>query len=144
MPNHPFFVYGTLRPGQANHARLLAGRSVAEFSASLPGHVLYGPGLPYAAVGEEGAEVVGDVIVVAPGAYRQVLADLDRLEGYRPGRPSHYERVARPVRWRRPDATVATTLAWVYLAGPVTRERLAPDQRIASGDWLGRLAACGR
>ncbi|MCA1702141.1 MAG: gamma-glutamylcyclotransferase, partial [Actinobacteria bacterium] len=34
MTNHPFFVYGTLRPGQGNY-RLLAGRTVGEFPAVL-------------------------------------------------------------------------------------------------------------
>ncbi len=146
MTNKPFFVYGTLRPGQANHARLLAGRTLAEIPATLGGHALYGPGLPYVTVGEEASSVLGDLIFVAPECYAEVLASLDRLEGYRPGVwSSHYERKARVVRYVGTDGVATTATAWVYLAGPATRERLHPSERIASGDWLSsRLADCGR
>lgn len=145
MANHPFFVYGTLRPGQANHARLLAGRTTAEVPATLPGHVLYGPGLPYVTAGEESSAVVGTLVFVAPERYAEVLADLDHLEGYRPGRPCHYERKARVVRHPGPDGADTTSVAWVYLAGPAVRERLRPAERIPSGDWLdARYAMSGR
>ena len=145
MTNLPFFVYGTLRPGQGNY-RLLAGQTVAEFPATLPGHALYGPGLPYVTAGEEDSTVVGALIFVAPERYAEVLARLDCLEGYRPGRPHcHYERVVRTVRYLDADGAEATTLAWVYLAGPAARERLRGTERIAGGDWLAaRLSFCGR
>src|SRR5438270_797160 len=68
MTNHPFFVYGTLRPGQGNHARLLAGRTTAEVPATLPGNVLYGPALPYVTAGEEAPGVVGALVFVAQGS----------------------------------------------------------------------------
>jgi gamma-glutamylcyclotransferase (GGCT)/AIG2-like uncharacterized protein YtfP len=145
MTNRPFFVYGTLRPGQGNY-RLLAGRTVAEFPATLPGHALYGPGLPYVTAGEEDWAVVGDLIFVASERYGEVLAGLDCLEGYRPGsRHCHYEREARTVRYVDADGAEATSVAWVYLAGPAVRERLRPAERIPGGDWLeAELACCGR
>ena len=145
MTNHPFFVYGTLRPGQGNY-RLLAGRTVGEFPAVLDGHALYGPGLPYVTAAEGDSVVVGDLIFVDPGRYGEVLARLDSLEGYRPGsRHSHYERAARTVRYVGVDGAEATTVAWVYLAGPAARERLRPVERIAGGDWLAAgLSFCGR
>lgn len=146
MSNLPFFVYGTLRPGQGNHRRLLAGRFTQEIAATLPGHALYGPGLPYVTAGEETSVVVGELIFVAPAGYAEVLTDLDRLEGYRPGRAGHYDRQEREVRYTGPDGFETTVLAWVYLAGPVARERLRPSDRIASGDWLDntRVAAFTR
>ena len=145
MTNLPFFVYGTLRPGQGNY-RILAGQTVGEFPATLAGHALYGPGLPYVTAGEEDSAVVGDLIFVAPEHYGEVLDRLDCLEGYRPGgRHSHYEREARAVRYVDADGPEATTLAWVYLAGPAARERLQAAERIAGGDWLAApLACCGR
>ena len=145
MTNHPFFVYGTLRPGQGNY-RLLAGRTVGEFPAVLDGHALYGPGLPYVTAGEEDSAVVGDLIFVAPERYVEVLARLDGLEGYRPGsRHSHYEREARTVRYVGADGAETTTVAWVYLAGPAARDRLRPAERIPGGDWLeAGLSFCGR
>jgi len=43
--------------------------------------------------------VVGDLGTIKPELYRDVLADLDQLEGYHPSRPdaSHYIRKARSV-----------------------------------------------
>ncbi len=43
----PFFVYGTLRPGECSHDLLLRGRTVLEEPARLPDALLYdGPGYP--------------------------------------------------------------------------------------------------
>ncbi|MEV6613944.1 gamma-glutamylcyclotransferase family protein [Streptomyces sp. NPDC051051] len=97
-PQLPFFVYGTLRPGEPNHALLLRGRSLTETQARLPGAVLYeGPGHPYA-VAEPDGTVTGELVVPAPEAYGPLLAELDRLEEYRAGDPSSlYERVVRGV-----------------------------------------------
>ena len=132
MLAYPFFVYGTLRRGQGNYRRLLAGRTTVEAPASLPGHALYGQGLPFVVEAEASVAVVGDLMWVAPDAYGEVLADLDRLEGYRPGKRSFYVRTAVTV--RHGDGVEVT--AWVYLAGPETARRLSDDDRIAGGDWL--------
>src|ERR1700694_5428983 len=131
MSGYPFFVYGTLRRGQGNYRRLLAGRTTAEISATLPGHALYGQGLPYAVGAEASAAVVGDLMFVDAERYDEVLADLDRLEGYRPGRSSFYVRQAVTVRKEGGEET-----AWVYLAGPETARRLNDVERIDGGDWL--------
>ena len=51
----PFFVYGTLRPGEHNHDLFLRGRTAAEEPARLRGALLYdGPGYPYAVDGHGG------------------------------------------------------------------------------------------
>ena len=144
MTNLPFFVYGTLRPGQGNY-RLLAGATVGEFPATLAGHALYGPGLPYVTP-EEDSTVAGDLMFLAPERYAEVLARLDCLEGYRPGGSHcHYEREARTVSYLDAGGAEVTTTAWVYLAGPAARRRLAPAERIAGGDWLAAgVALCRR
>ncbi|MFB7497613.1 gamma-glutamylcyclotransferase family protein [Streptomyces sp. NPDC056161] len=132
----PFFVYGTLRPGEPHHARYLRGRTHATEPARLTGAVLYdGPGYPYA-VAEPTGVVHGDLITALPTAYGQLLAELDELEDYVPGDPrSRYERVARDV--RRADGTAVR--AWVYLAAPPVAARLrTAGVRIAAGDWLTR------
>ncbi|WP_432066439.1 gamma-glutamylcyclotransferase family protein [Streptomyces sp. C10-9-1] len=135
----PFFVYGTLRPGERNHDLLLAGRTAEEETAVLPGAVLYeGPGYPYAVDDPTGAgRVAGEAVTAAPGEHDRLLAELDRLEEYlAPGHPRNlYERVVREV--RRPDG--GTRRAWVYLAASrVARELAAHGRTVPGGDWRCR------
>ncbi|MDH6542107.1 gamma-glutamylcyclotransferase [Streptomyces sp. SPB4] len=133
----PFFVYGTLRPGEVNHALFLRGRTAAEEPARLPDAALYeGPGYPYA-VERAGSAITGELITPAPGAYGELLAELDLLEEYAgPGRPGNvYDRVARAA--VRPDGT--RVRAWVYLAAaPLARRLAALGTEIPGGDWLRR------
>ncbi|MGW1914921.1 gamma-glutamylcyclotransferase family protein [Streptomyces sp. NPDC002076] len=133
----PFFVYGTLRPGEANHDLFLRGRTASEEPARLRDAALYdGPGYPYA-VDRPGGEIRGELITARPESYTELLAALDRLEEYTPGDPCNlYERAARNVT-RTTDNT--TTLAWVYLAAPPVAARLrAEGKPIEDGDWLSR------
>ncbi|MFI5620240.1 gamma-glutamylcyclotransferase family protein [Streptomyces sp. NPDC051567] len=133
----PFFVYGTLRPGEVNHRLFLRGRTVAEEPARLPDAALYdGPGYPYA-VPRAGSAVVGELIAPEPGAYGELLAALDELEEYEgPGRPGNlYDRTVREV--LRPDGTPVR--AWVYLASPLlARDLEESGTAIPGGDWFGR------
>ncbi|MFC5721675.1 gamma-glutamylcyclotransferase family protein [Streptomyces gamaensis] len=129
----PVFVYGTLRPGQGNHGRYLAGRTAAEEPAVLRGAVLYeGPGFPYA-VEEPGGEVHGELVTLDPERWRTLLAALDALEDYVPGRArNHYVRVERPV--VRGDGV--TVRAWVYVAArPLARRLAALGVRVPGGSW---------
>jgi len=163
-PELPFFVYGTLRPGEVNHDLLLRGRTLREEPARLAGAVLYqGPGYPYA-VEEPGGTITGELVTPLPRAYALLLAELDRLEEYVPGDPRNlYERVEREV--AVPPVTTVTTgrdgcgegrgdeegegaalrgaglvvRAWVYVAAPAVADRLrARGKLIESGDWLTR------
>jgi gamma-glutamylcyclotransferase (GGCT)/AIG2-like uncharacterized protein YtfP len=129
----PFFVYGTLRPGEPNHDLFLLGRTVSEVPGRLSGAVLYdGPGYPYA-VEEPGGVVCGELATAVPERYGPLLAALDRLEDYAEGDPGNlYERVARDV--TRADGT--RVRAWVYVAAPAVAARLrARGKLIESGDW---------
>ncbi|NUK38070.1 gamma-glutamylcyclotransferase [Streptomyces lunaelactis] len=135
----PFFVYGTLRPGECNHDHFLHGRTAEEEPALLADAVLYeGPGYPYALLEPGGGTVAGEAVTAAPGEYGELLAVLDRLEEYvAPGHPRNlYERVAREV--LRPDGTAVR--AWVYVAAAGVAEELrAKGTVIPGGDWTGRL-----
>ena len=130
----PFFVYGTLRPGEPNHDRFLRGRTRSEEPGRLTGAVLYeGPGYPYA-VEEDGGVVHGEVVTALPEAYGELLVALDRLEEYAPGDArSLYERVEREVIL---DGDGRAVRAWVYVAAPSVAARLrARAKPIGSGDW---------
>ncbi|MFD7283693.1 gamma-glutamylcyclotransferase family protein [Streptomyces sp. NPDC059862] len=133
----PFFVYGTLRPGEPNHDLFLRGRTSAEEPGRLSGAVLYdGPGYPYA-VEEPGGTVSGELVTALPHAYDELLAALDRLEEYLPGDPrSLYERVEREV---VRDTDGAAVRAWVYIAAPAVAARLRARGKIVEGsDWRAR------
>ncbi|MEV5340171.1 gamma-glutamylcyclotransferase family protein [Streptomyces sp. NPDC052676] len=136
----PFFVYGTLRPGEPNHDLFLRGRTRIEESARLTGAVLYdGPGYPYA-VEEPGGAVSGELVTAHDEAYDELLAVLDRLEECTaPGDPRNlYERVVREV-VRTADGTAVR--AWVYLAAPPVAARLRASGRlIEGGDWRARCS----
>ncbi|WP_210574208.1 gamma-glutamylcyclotransferase family protein [Streptomyces sp. GESEQ-4] len=131
----PFFVYGTLRPGEPNHDLFLSGRTEAEEPARLTGGLLYaGPGYPYAVEDAGAGAVCGEIVTARPDAYGELLATLDQLEEYTPGDPRNlYERVARDVT-REGDGTVVR--AWVYVAAPAVAVRLrARGKVIEGGDW---------
>ncbi|GAV40573.1 gamma-glutamylcyclotransferase family protein [Streptomyces acidiscabies] len=133
----PFFVYGTLRPGETNHALFLSGRTLTEEPARLTGAVLYdGPGYPYA-VEAPGGHIDGDLVTVVPEYYPATLGELDALEEYRANDPdSPYLRVTREVVRGRSSEVVR---AWVYLAGPRISTRLRDTGTlIENGDWLAR------
>lgn len=133
MATTPFFVYGTLRPGERNHDLFLRGRTESEEPGRMRGVVLYeGPGYPYA-VEEPGGVVSGELVTARQGAYGELLAALDQLEEYVPGDPRNlYERVAREV--TRADGSVVS--AWVYVAAPAIAAWLrAGGKLIEGGDW---------
>lgn len=117
------FVYGTLRPGQASHGRLLAGQAMAP--AVLDAHELRLGRWPWVQAAA-GSSVVGEVVAAEP----ELLDHIDRLEDvagglYRRGR----------VEVRLADGRALP--AWTYLPGSVadTDSRLVPG-----GDWLGAFA----
>ncbi|MFE4380977.1 gamma-glutamylcyclotransferase family protein [Streptomyces cyaneofuscatus] len=150
----PFFVYGTLLPGEPNHDLFLRGRTSGERAAVLPRALLYdGPGYPYAIDGH--GRVHGTLLTAAPGVYGELLGLLDHLEEYLgPGHPRNlYERVVREVELpgegapgthegQGPPGTregqgPPGTRAWVYLAAAaVTRSLRTSGSVIAEGRWV--------
>lgn len=127
--HQPVFVYGTLRPGHGNYARLLSGKTISETPATAPGIALYGTAIPFA-VPTLGATTTGTLIHVDPARYRATLAALDRLEGFYPTHPedSLYIRTARSI---LVDDTTVT--AWIYLAG--SPDQAATREPVPGNDW---------
>ena len=137
----PFFVYGTLLPGERNH-RLLRDRVDSWTPAVLPGALLFhglGPPYPYpyAVPDPAGTGTVRGAVAAVPGGegYGEVLAELDQLEDYRPGNAhNHYERAVVRVR-----TAVGTLDAWTYLAAErIARELLLSGIPVRDGDWRRR------
>ena len=136
-----FLTYGTLRTGEPNHARLLAGKARSLGTIRLRGFTMFdGGGYPYAVPTQERRSAI-TVEVFEPitnSAMPGLLRSLDRLEGfYGVGvRENHYERSA--IRHALPNGG-GDTLGWLYTAAPWTRENLITGRgmpRIAGGDWL--------
>lgn len=138
-PQLPFFVYGTLLPGEANHG-LVQGRITAAAPAVLHGVLLYeGPGYPFAVADPDGAGTVhGALLHPLPELYGRVLADLDALEGYVPGAPGNlYERVVcQAVPQGEGTGEDRRTEAWLYVADPArARELRASARPLPGGRW---------
>lgn len=110
-PQLPFFVYGTLLPGQPNFA-LWAGSIQRLTPATLSYARLYDMGHYPMMVEEPGATTAGVVITVRPGRLAEIMARLDFLEGYDAAQPDagEYRRVKRVARLNNgwPQAV------WVY------------------------------
>lgn len=130
----PIAVYGTLRYGQRNYERLLAGNTKGHVLGLLaPNHRMYGLSMPYpfATDCDRGRSIVVDVFYIKDNLYDDVVARLDHLEGFDPiTNTGMYLRVARTVM----NGDVSFT-AWIYHASPAML-RAAIGPLIESGDWL--------
>ncbi len=136
----PIAVYGTLRVGYGNH-RYMAGRTVDIAAGVVEGYQLVIDGLPYARQSTTGHLVV-ELMWPLPHIYDEVLADLDRLEGYRPdAEHNHYTRT---------QVTVTTTdgqdvEAWLYEAGEWAHRRIRSYSTVvATGDYADVRRPMGR
>ncbi len=114
-PSLPFFVYGTLLPGQPNF--ILWEQAILEIVPASLGHArLHDMGHYPMMVEEPGATISGAVITVRPDQYRAVMERLDFLEGYDPALPDEgeYRRVKRIARLN----TGLPQAVWVYAGRP--------------------------
>jgi gamma-glutamylcyclotransferase (GGCT)/AIG2-like uncharacterized protein YtfP len=130
----PFFVYGTLLPGQPN--AVLWGESiVAQETAVLKGGRLYDMGFFPMLVEEAETVVTGMVNHIAESEYAAVMARLDALEGYDPQNPDAfgYQRVVREVQL----SNGRSLKAWVYVGQKTAVRDLSP---IPGGNWAAYSA----
>ena len=130
----PFFVYGTLIPGQTNDHLWREGIRGVE-TAVLTNGRLYDMGYYPMLVLEGSGTVQGKLITVASGCYGEILKCLDDLEGYIPDQPSKstYMRLKRGV--TTDDGRKA--LSWVYVGRP---DYVGDTELIACGDWIDYAA----
>lgn len=130
----PVFVYGTLRPGEKNYPRYLAGRTVCEVAATAEGQLYFvaDGGYPYVQPG--GFRVAGELVYLDPSRYEETLRGLDALEEYDPDDEAHSVYLRR-----RTVVTLANgnrSPAWIYYWNC---PRIV-GTRIPSGDFRDRPA----
>lgn len=136
----PFFVYGTLRPGQYNH-RTVDGLVERTEDASVEGFQMFSNGsFPYLVNTGKSDTVKGTLIHVSKENLARAFRNMDALEGChtplvdKPG--NHYNRFARTVRTDHGEQ-----LAWVYVAPSHSAASVTDYCRyVPSGDWLERDA----
>jgi gamma-glutamylcyclotransferase (GGCT)/AIG2-like uncharacterized protein YtfP len=131
-PRLPVFVYGTLRPGEKNYRRYLAGRTCEELPATIRGRLCYVAegGYPYLEDGD--GRVRGELIFLDGDRYAETLQGLDELEEYDPQDEAGSVYLRRQAIVEPQD--MAATVAWVYYWN-TPRIRGAP---IVSGDFRDR------
>lgn len=128
----PVFVYGTLLPGFGNYQWNLAGNTLMEEKATMPGKMYdYMGSYPVVDINEPGT-VKGAIIHIKPAVFQEVLANLDSLEGYVPGQKDNmYERVVV-------NATAvggSVVECYTYTMGEMFRYDNRPMPIIENGDW---------
>ena len=135
-PPLPFFVYGSLRPGEAAFQRLLAPVAVSTHPAHLSGYAMFARTFPIIVPSNQpGAVIIGDLIVVDPTRFDVTVDALDRYEGANPFTThTHYIRVIRTVELIPNEHQPEALRAWVYIGN--RRIRTKDMRQIASGDWL--------
>ncbi|MDO4665387.1 MAG: gamma-glutamylcyclotransferase family protein [Actinomycetaceae bacterium] len=138
----PIFVYGTLRPGEANYSATLRGRVLARGGAQMPGtQLLLTPAYPFLRFTNNPQDTVtGELLLLHGEIFAEAIAELDELEGYieEGAEDNLYIRIIS-------HATVADPDQWegrrqvecyVYVASAETLEKEADDLVISSsGDW---------
>ena len=126
------FVYGTLKPGYANYVAYCQGKVISAIPSYTFGN-LYALPMGYPAMTVGNNQVHGWLLLFSEA---QILASLDRLEGYHPDRlliHNQYYRASVPVY----DADhQAISQAWAYY---MTSTRVQNYRGIAltSGCWQG-------
>ncbi|MEM8674175.1 MAG: gamma-glutamylcyclotransferase [Cyanobacteria bacterium P01_G01_bin.67] len=127
------FVYGTLKPGYANHAAYCKGKVASSIPAYTWGD-LYALPMGYPAM-TVGTDKVYGFLLSFNNYQAQILSSLDCLEGYQENRPlalNEYYRISVPVYDQRSQQAIAE--AWAYY---MTTSRVKNHQgiKVTSGCW---------
>lgn len=137
MQQHPFFIYGTLLPGQPND--FYWGDSIARSQvAVIQQMALYAlPHFPMMIETDHtDSHVIGRLIWLQPGRYATILNQLDQLEGYDPADSANslYQRIQHSVKTAAGD----TYTAWTYIGQPLLVKGLP---LVPNGDWVTYIQA---
>ena len=129
----PFFVYGTLLPGQPNY-ELWSESIVQHQKAFFPNGRLYDLGAYPMLIEGSGGPIIGEFATISEPDYEKIMLRLDTLEGYDPQLPeaSDYQRREREIHL----ASGNREIAWVYLGNELAA---AEAILISSGDWAAYM-----
>lgn len=128
------FVYGTLKPGEANYQRYCAGKVIKAIAGYTTGS-LYSLPMGYPAMTEGKNKITGVLLTFANA---DILTSLDILEGYQEHQASElneYYRQLVPIHsWE--DKLLGT--AWSYFMQESKVKRYG-GVLVDSGVWAGNL-----
>ncbi|MFN8541577.1 MAG: gamma-glutamylcyclotransferase family protein [Thermomicrobiales bacterium] len=127
-----FFVYGTLKRGQANYP-LVAAAVRGVLPATIRGR-LYDVG-PFPALAEGDETVRGEVLVDEPDGFPRLLTVLVSLEGSVPSDPAGSMYLRRVVAAATDDGREVAAYAYFYNRDP------AGLRHLPGGEWRGPSAA---
>jgi gamma-glutamylcyclotransferase (GGCT)/AIG2-like uncharacterized protein YtfP len=140
------FVYGTLKPGEANYLAYCEGRIASQTPAYIRGD-LYHLSVGYPAITPGDNQVYGVLLTFfdpsvlterdtgVPAAYIiEVLTSLDRLEDYQPDRKAELNEYNRRLVtvYNLKDQAIAQ--AWTYFM-TLAKVRQYQGKRLSSGNW---------
>ena len=131
------FVYGTLKPGEANYQHYCQGMVKTQIPAYTLGNLYALPfGYPAMTVGKN--QVRGVLLEFSDS---QVLSSLDRLEDYQEQRASNLNEYYRSLTlvYTLDDRPIAK--AWAYYMKS-DRVRQYGGIEVVSGDWSGKYSRC--
>lgn len=141
LRNLPYFVYGTLRPGNGNFKRYLEGKSFHLRPAKLTGFVMVSlGGFPMAIeTGNKKDVIVGELVSLRPKEFASTTKSLDALEGY----PSFYDKLIVSAEAEEIMSDNVVKLrdeeAYVYASPEVHAEKyLKTYSKVIGGDWNKR------
>lgn len=123
------FVYGTLKPGEANFDRYC--QNVLEIQAAIAHGTLYDLPLGYPAMTLGNSPVYGFLLSFAQP---QILLELDELEDYRPDRPMEENEYYRQKIQTFSLSHQSLGDAWVYLMELEKAKRLG-GVLLSEGQW---------
>ncbi|MGF1591213.1 MAG: gamma-glutamylcyclotransferase [Pleurocapsa sp.] len=134
LSNVAVFVYGTLKPGEANYAAYCGTKVVSQVTAYTRGS-LYALPMGYPAMSKGESKVYGFLLTFDDSS---ILASLDQLEGYHEQRTpdlNEYERQLTLV-YNHSDRPIG--LAWAYYM-TTTKIKQQRGKKVSSGCWTRSL-----
>jgi gamma-glutamylcyclotransferase (GGCT)/AIG2-like uncharacterized protein YtfP len=135
------FVYGTLKPGEANFSAYCGGKVITQTPAYTWGE-LYALSVGYPAMTEGKNKVQGMLLSFRD---RQILQDLDQLEDYQAYRDkdlNEYYRASVEVyslgdRGAYPQSNLLVRHAWAYFM-TLAKVKQYQGIKLPSGIWTGK------